>query len=574
MADMNSPINDAPAEQAPAIAPLDEQWFNIHKENIKDALQITPTNDTDPFMAPPSSDRVIEYVNTLGYPCTLKNVSAMSINSLYQPQRAILPKINMYLTDKTARFDRRRHPVLHIIWGVIHRSNIDYAERIWEEFFQSIQTFLIDKKNLTTAGRGKKKSTRLLIPSIRFTKLTIHYLKTKHNFHPRTNSPLYYSHDDFALGILRAVRKDEHSKEKEGGVPECPRATKKHTAMPTEPSGHAESPSLDEEVALTDSESKSNKGGADASTQQNPKQMDEEFTSTAYPNVQENLKLPSKDQVILEDPTSSTRTLSSLQNLDKELSFTNQFLMEKPHEEEQEKTNIEFEVHLRNCSHSTPHINSNNLSSHDNNNSSTTTTSTTAKHRRSEPIKHIEILQQQMFEDKSYEAHEDHKNLFDALEKSLECGYSNQLLTDLKATRQKKRKRRDLPRTPSGKASSSSKTTALTLQSISWTTSDTRYESTGVSAAQESSPIDFMINDDSIPDEQVQLSDDEDIKNDQFPKADTRKYWWKPLPKKERPTTPELLGPFRLPICQILRTTGLLHCLQPMQTDPSLSTPF
>nr|GEV12401.1 hypothetical protein [Tanacetum cinerariifolium] len=460
----------------------------------------------------------------------------------------------MYLTDKTARFDRRRHPVLHIIWGVIHRSNIDYAERIWEEFFQSIQTFLIDKKNLTTAGRGKKKSTRLLIPSIRFTKLTIHYLKTKHNFHPRTNSPLYYSHDDFALGILRAVRKDEHSKEKEGGVPECPRATKKHTAMPTEPSGHAESPSLDEEVALTDSESKSNKGGADASTQQNPKQMDEEFTSTAYPNVQENLKLPSKDQVILEDPTSSTRTLSSLQNLDKELSFTNQFLMEKPHEEEQEKTNIEFESRQQQLFHH-HHLN----------------------HSKAPDLPAIdmkEILQQQMFEDKSYEAHEDHKNLFDALEKSLECGYSNQLLTDLKATRQKKRKRRDLPRTPSGKASSSSKTTALTLQSISWTTSDTRYESTGVSAAQESSPIDFMINDDSIPDEQVQLSDDEDIKNDQFPKADTRKYWWKPLPKKERPTTPELLGPFRLPICQILRTTGLLHCLQPMQTDPSLSTPF
>nr|GEZ70203.1 hypothetical protein [Tanacetum cinerariifolium] len=33
----------------------------------------------------------------------------------------------------------------------------------------------------------------------------------------------------------------------------------------------------------------------DASTRQNPKQMDEEFTTTAYPNVQENLKLPYED---------------------------------------------------------------------------------------------------------------------------------------------------------------------------------------------------------------------------------------------------------------------------------------
>ncbi|GJU08993.1 hypothetical protein Tco_1125423 [Tanacetum coccineum] len=82
----------------------------------------------------------------------------------------------------------------------------------------------------------------------------------------------------------------------------------------------------------------------DASTQQNTEQIDEEFTITAYLNVQENLKLPTEDQMILEDHTSSTRTLSSMQNLDKELNFTNQFLEEKPQEDEPEKTNTESEV--------------------------------------------------------------------------------------------------------------------------------------------------------------------------------------------------------------------------------------
>ncbi|GKC36914.1 retrovirus-related pol polyprotein from transposon TNT 1-94 [Tanacetum coccineum] len=202
LADMNIPVNDVPAEQAPAIAPpikTDDQilpfWDTI------DALQITPTNDNDPFVAPPSSDTIIKYVNPLGYPSTLKNVSAMSINSLYQPWRAIFSMINMCLTDKTAGYDRRRHPV-------IHRSNIDYAERIWEEFIQSIQTFLTHQRNLTTAAHGKKKSTPLLIPSIRFTKLIIHYLKTKNNIYPRTNSPLHYSHDEIILGSLRSVGKD------------------------------------------------------------------------------------------------------------------------------------------------------------------------------------------------------------------------------------------------------------------------------------------------------------------------------------------------------------------------------
>nr|GFC70713.1 hypothetical protein [Tanacetum cinerariifolium] len=61
-----------------------------------------------------------------------------------------------------------------------------------------------------------------------------------------------------------------------------------------------------------------------------------------------------------------------------------------------------------------------------------------------------EIIQQRMFKDKSYEAHEDHKNLYNALQKSLERDYSNQLLSDLEEARQMKRKRRDLPRTPYG----------------------------------------------------------------------------------------------------------------------------
>ncbi|GJY11813.1 hypothetical protein Tco_0381122, partial [Tanacetum coccineum] len=54
----------------------------------------------------------------------------------------------------------------------------------------------------------------------------------------------------------------------------------------------------------------------DTSIQPNPEQMDEEFTTTAYPNVQENLKLPTEGK----------------------------FLAEKSQEDEPEKTNIEAEV--------------------------------------------------------------------------------------------------------------------------------------------------------------------------------------------------------------------------------------
>nr|GEU32279.1 hypothetical protein [Tanacetum cinerariifolium] len=125
MADMNIPANDAPAEKAPAhfsdtmcfnsstglySCQLDEQWFNLHKDILRDALDIATTNDNNPYVALPLSDTVIKYVNILGYLSILKNVSAMSVNALYQPWRAILSMINICLTGKTAGYDRPRHP--------------------------------------------------------------------------------------------------------------------------------------------------------------------------------------------------------------------------------------------------------------------------------------------------------------------------------------------------------------------------------------------------------------------------------------------------------------------------------
>ncbi|GJW34365.1 hypothetical protein Tco_0054397 [Tanacetum coccineum] len=70
--------------------------------------------------------------------------------------------------------------------------------------------------------------------------------------------------------------------------------------------------------------------GHDATSQPQPGQMDEEFTATAYPNIQENLKLTVDDLVIPEEPASSTGTLSSLQHLAKDVSFGDQFFNDKP----------------------------------------------------------------------------------------------------------------------------------------------------------------------------------------------------------------------------------------------------
>ncbi|GJX56392.1 hypothetical protein Tco_0286289 [Tanacetum coccineum] len=118
-----------------------------------------------------------------------------------------------------------------------------------------------------------------------------------------------------------------------------------------------------------------------------------------------------------------------------------------------------------------------------------------------------EILQQRMFEDNTYKTHEVHNDLYEALQKSVELDYSNQCLADQEEARKKKRKRRESPRTPPG-----SPPTQPPLPPP-------------------------LVGDDSIPEEHVLLSDDEDSENDHQPKADLRKDWWKPLPEEERSAT-------------------------------------
>nr|GFB93359.1 hypothetical protein [Tanacetum cinerariifolium] len=83
---------------------------------------------------------------------------------------------------------------------------------------------------------------------------------------------------------------------------------------------------------------------ADVSTQPHPEQMDEGFTATAYPKVQENLKFTVEEHVIPEEPASSTGTLSSLQHLKKDLSFGDLFFNYKPSEANNEKTTAENEA--------------------------------------------------------------------------------------------------------------------------------------------------------------------------------------------------------------------------------------
>ncbi|GKF02599.1 hypothetical protein Tco_0029522 [Tanacetum coccineum] len=166
-----------------------------------------------------------------------------------------------------------------------------------------------------------------------------------------------------------------------------------------------------------------------------------------------------------------------------------------------------------------------------------------------------EILHHRMWESNSYKAHEDHKKLYEALEKLMDCDQTNQLLTDLAEARKKKKKRHDSPKTPPGspphqpppplppaslfgtlgtsRASRSFSKIAASAEYTAWTTIDTRLKPS-VSLILK----DLRMDDDKALDEQVHSSGDENIRHDHIPTVNLKQNWWKPL-TKDRPATPE-----------------------------------
>nr|GEY56777.1 retrovirus-related Pol polyprotein from transposon TNT 1-94 [Tanacetum cinerariifolium] len=85
-------------------------------------------------------------------------------------------------------------------------------ERMWEEFTQSIHSFVEDKKNLALHTQGKKKANPIVISSIRFTKLIIHHLQSKHKFHLRPDSPLHLLYEEYILGYLKFSVREPNDK--------------------------------------------------------------------------------------------------------------------------------------------------------------------------------------------------------------------------------------------------------------------------------------------------------------------------------------------------------------------------
>ncbi|GKB06842.1 hypothetical protein Tco_0835075 [Tanacetum coccineum] len=186
---------------------LDENWFTLDANLLREALETTPIDQAHPFVSPPLGEAIMDFVNELGYPKVIHFVSSMAVNHMYHPWRAILSMINQCLTGKTFGHDRPRYPVLHMLWGIITSTNVDYAELMWEEFVQPMQTFLTDKANLGSPTKKGRKDKPHVIPYCRFTKLIICHLGRIHNIHQRSASLFHPAEEDLRLDNLKFVSK-------------------------------------------------------------------------------------------------------------------------------------------------------------------------------------------------------------------------------------------------------------------------------------------------------------------------------------------------------------------------------
>nr|GEW45785.1 copia protein [Tanacetum cinerariifolium] len=729
MVDVN--VN-APAGQAPTMAPpmrTDDQilprirwWFDLTKDTLRDALQITPVNNNQAFISPPSSSVLINFVKELGYPKLVRNLSNVITNDMFQPWRALTTIINLCLTRKTSRacswisevqFNGNKERSLWMpIPGSLITTDIQEAS-YYHEYLTKVAkhrrylagetgsdvdspapkpTKTVRKPKSTApkadprppvskpvSSKQPEPKSAPAKPQGKKRKLTTEVsdkpstaIKSKHGFVSKKHKPI-----STLRSVDESVAEDIPKKEPQVGdeeadmqrtleesmksmydVPRGPLSpvvireheSGKYQLLPEVPrkgsSGDDESSSLYDELGLIDSEEETEEvvpradvGGQgegqarpdhgaqdEGQARSNPDEQ-AESKGQARPdpgNAEESQPMPNlvvhagsdrkhmdldltvEEHVLLEEPASSSRTLSSLQHLTKDLSFGDLFFSDKPSGADHDKATAETEVEsmvsvtiqqdmssiplmtspiidltLRPAS---PKVNQQLKATATETTTTTTTTSLPPPYQQQQStaeammmkrigeLEHImanltkenkkdlleadmkEILHQRMWETNSYKSHEDHMQLYEALEKSMNHDHSEELAKDLAEARKKKKKSRESPKTPSGSpphqppappppagpsgasgspGASGSSQTAASAEYQAWTTTDIRLR-----LSISFTPVDLQMDEDMAPDEQAQSSDDEDIGSAHILKVNLWQDWWKPL-KEERPATLE-----------------------------------
>nr|GEW40090.1 integrase, catalytic region, zinc finger, CCHC-type, peptidase aspartic, catalytic [Tanacetum cinerariifolium] len=85
-------------------------WYQEPRHSQRCPSDHTPVDNNNAFSSPLTPDALINFVNDLGYPKVIRNLSNVVTNDMFQSWRALTTIINLCLTGKTSGFERPRAP--------------------------------------------------------------------------------------------------------------------------------------------------------------------------------------------------------------------------------------------------------------------------------------------------------------------------------------------------------------------------------------------------------------------------------------------------------------------------------
>nr|GEY95419.1 hypothetical protein [Tanacetum cinerariifolium] len=636
---------------------LDEQWFDLTKETLREALQITPVNQNQAFAALPSIDGLIDFVNQLGYPKKhrfhprpnsplhlsneepvlgyLKFSAKGKKSEVFEipiPDSLITAEIQQatYYREYLANVTHHRKYLAGEIGGV---QNLP-APKPTQPARKPKTTETSNKppkekksKHGSVSKKRSRKNEEALkteeVPTVEpqvadedadYQKALEESMKDAYALPKGPLPPVVIREPDSGKyqplpevpgkGKAKVTEKQSDNEEEsekvvlgtiEGGQDEGqagpdsdvqaedqtgsdvgaqaegqagsnPDETSEGQAGPDPGDAEAKVQSISSHVVYAGSDRKHmDLDVADVSPQPSTEQLDEGFTATVYPNVQENLKLVVEESVLLEEPASSSGTLSSLQHLSRDFSFGDQFFSDKhsnanknAETKVQSMVNITIQQALSSISLMTSPIidlTSRPESPKEHQQLKATTTDTTTTTTTLPPpqalqqsttdammmkcigeLEHIiaDLIQVNKDMEERLDSHESRLHTLEQLDTPQRVSIAPPP--------------HPLPAGPSRVLGAPRASGSAQLLPSPPPPSSTNQENLSKGSAAPNLEMD----EDMALDEQAQSSDDEDIGSAHIPTVNLRQGWWKPF-EEERPTTSEPACKGRRPALSILK---------------------
>nr|GEX77014.1 hypothetical protein [Tanacetum cinerariifolium] len=577
------------------ICQLDDQWFDITKDILGDALQITPVNNNNPFSSPPTPDALINFVNNLGYP--KERLQGLRDQELWcyrffeassiEPILIMQGGCGKNLLNPSIPSSKQKESGTAYLGKEESQS---YCDAKFDDEEADIQMAVEESlKSVHDAHRGSLLLVVIREPDSRkFQSLSEVQGKGKEKV-----SDVQVAFDLLTLQTPKKVSPTEQY------------IFQRHTPALTKPSSHVESPSIYASLGLIDSGSKSNEevphvvevgaqdegqtgpnfcvliegqAGSDPSNDEEPQPQSSPVVH-AGPNL-EHMDLEATDVSTQLHPEQIDKgTSSSLQHLAKDFSFGDLFFNDKPSKAKNEKTTTETKpesmvsVIIQQDTSvirpmTTPVINLTSRPDSPNvhqplqatTTKTTTTTTTTTHPPPTQPqqstidsmlinrIGKLEQIMENLIQDNKHleESLDSHRACLYTLEnldipqQSMNRDHTNELLKYLAKAQKKKKKIHDSSKTPPVSPPHQPPPPlppaglSRTLGSLGASGSSQVPPPLPPSTNQE----DLHMNDDMDPDAHVHSSNDEDIKNAHIPKVNLQQDLWKPL-EEDRPATSE-----------------------------------